>query len=143
MKEYSFPCCLEWQRLGRPNRTWCPQHKTWRAFCHQSRLYWISIRHNGDPIGPDRDTIVELIESGIGWRVSADPNSWKPGNREDKRQIKALAEWIDAGMPGAAENKEMYADDASRRLSYTRQSVTAAYATVNVPIPLSMISIGS
>lgn len=75
-------CCIDWQKAGRSNRTICPQHKTWRAFVGYVRdFYRTSIRHNGESTGQDKDTIVSLIETGRGVRVSADPDSWNPADR--------------------------------------------------------------
>lgn len=88
-------CCVDWRLAGNGNRRICPQHKTWRAFIRQSRdFYRTSIRHNGQSTGQDVDTIVSLIETGRGVRVSADPDSWKPVDRDDKKQDKDLADWI-------------------------------------------------
>ena len=125
ISEGYFQCCIEWQQAGRSNRTTCPQHKTWLAFCRQSRsaASYSSTRFNGEPVGHDRDIVISLIESGVSFRVSADPDSWKPIDSHDKAQDKALAEWIDAGMPGAAEMKEIYA------LSHVRQLLSVSRDT--------------
>jgi hypothetical protein len=109
-----YPCCIEWRKAGRANRTICPQHKTWHAFGGYR------IRH-GQSSAHDLETITSLIETGHGFRVSTDPDSWKPIDRHDKQQDKDLAEWIDAGMPGAAEMKEIYANEAAARLSKSGQ----------------------
>ena len=72
--------------------------------------------------GHDRDIVISLIESGISFRVSADPDSWKPIDSHDKAQDKALAEWVDAGMPGAAVMRETYALSRVRQLSVSRRT---------------------
>lgn len=131
-EENYFPCCIQWQLGGRPNRTICPQHRQWHLFCKQSSPYRTSIRHNGDSTGHDKEVIISLIESGRGVRVSPDPDSWKPIDRFDKAQDKALREWIDAGMPGAVEMKEIYANMAAARLSHIGQLIPAGAVIVNV-----------
>lgn len=129
-------CCLDWRKAGRPNRKTCPQHKTWRAFIRQSRdFYRTSIRLNGYSTGQDYDTVVSLITSNRGVRVHADPDSWKPVTREDKAQDKALAEWIDKGMQDAAEMKEIYANQAARRLSHVGQHDAPPFAATAPPPP--------
>ena len=90
------------------------------ASSHALRRAYSSTRLNHEPIGHDRDIVVSLIESGVSFRVSANPDSWKPVDSHDKAQDKALAEWIDAGMSGAAEMKEIYALSHVRQLPVSR-----------------------
>ena len=122
ISEGYFQCCVEWHQAGRSNRTTCPQHKQWLVFCKQSRTAasYSSTRLNTEPIGHDRDVVVSLVESGIAFRVSANPDSWKPVDSHDKKQDKALAEWVDSGMPRAAVMRETYALSRVRQLSVSR-----------------------
>jgi hypothetical protein len=98
--ENSYQCCIDYRKAGNANRRICPQHKTWRDFVRYSfDPYRSSIRHNGDSTGLDKDTIVSLIESGKGIRVSDNPDAWLPVDSDDKAQDRALADWTAANVP--------------------------------------------
>ena len=112
-----FPCCIDWQKSGRANRTICPQHKQWRAFRKQSRAASLtSTRLNGEPAGKDGNTIASLLADGVAFSVRADPDSWKPVDHDDKAQEKALADWIN----------ERQKDHANVKVNTARKAHAAA-----------------
>ena len=89
--ENSYQCCVDYRKAGNANRRICPQHKTWRDFVRYS-----SVPYRSSEL--DRDTIVSLIESGKGIRVSDNPDAWLPVDKDDKTQDKALADWTAANV---------------------------------------------